>query len=256
VFDLEFQGRDGTLQHAWNTSWGVSTRLIGGLIMTHSDDDGLVVPPRLATIQVVIVPIWKNEAEQATVLEAASRLFSELKQAGIRVKLDDRDSMSPGAKYYEWELKGACLRMEVGPKDVANNTVVVVPRVELSTEEAPKPGRKQKLFVQQSELITRVQGLLQAMQDQLLKNAIARREANSVRGVASYEELKSLVEREAGFIYAGWCGMSECEAKVKEETKATIRVIPEEAFRSKEQPTHCVVCNLPAQHEVIWCKAY
>lgn len=256
AFDLQFQGRSGTLEYAWNTSWGVSTRLVGGLIMTHSDDDGLVVPPRLATIQVVIVPIWKNDAEQSTVLEAANKLFAELKQAGIRAKMDDRDSMSPGAKYYEWELKGACLRMEIGPKDVANNTVVVVPRIELSTEEAPKPGRKQKLFVQQSELVARVQTLLEAMQAQLLKNAIERREKNSVRGVTSYDELKSLVEKEVGFIYAGWCGMPECETKVKEDTKATIRVIPEEKFRSPEQPTHCVVCKMPAKHEVIWCKAY
>lgn len=256
AFELQFQGRDGTIQHAWNTSWGVSTRLIGALIMVHSDDDGLVVPPRLATLQAVIVPIYKNDDEKATVMAAADTLFADLKKAGVRIKVDDRDSMSPGAKYYEWELKGVCLRIEIGPKDVANNTVVVVPRVELSSEEAPKPGRKQKLFVNQDGLAERVHGLLDALQKQLLQNALDRREANSIRGVTSYEEIKQLVDRDAGFIYAGWCGMAECETKVKDETKATVRCIPSEEFRSKTAPAKCVVCGMDAKHEVVWSKAY
>jgi prolyl-tRNA synthetase len=256
AFDLQFQSREGTIEHAWNTSWGVSTRLVGGLIMTHSDDDGLVVPPRLATTQAVIVPIYKNDEEKATVMAAADKIFADLKKAGIRMKLDDRDSMSPGAKYYEWELKGVCLRIEIGPKDVANNTVVVVPRVELSGEEAPKPNRKQKLFVSQEELADRVNQLLEALQAQLLKNALDRREANTVRGITSYEEIKQLVDRDAGFIFAGWCGMAECEAKVKEETKATVRCIPHEEFRSKQAPEKCVVCGMDAKHEVVWSKAY
>ncbi len=256
VFDLQFQSREGTLEYAWNTSWGVSTRMVGGLIMTHSDDDGLVTPPKLAPIQLVIVPIFKTDAEQAIVMEACDQVLREMKAAGVRVKLDTRDSMSPGAKFYDLELKGIPLRMEIGPKDVEKNTVVVVPRILLANEEAPKPGRKQKLFVPRDGLAPRITQLLDALQSQLLENALARREANSVRGVTSYEEMKALIERDAGFIYAGWCGMPECEAKVKEETKATIRVIPVEEFRSDVAPTHCIVCGMAAKHEVVWAKAY
>jgi len=256
VFELQFQGRSGQLEYAWNTSWGVSTRMVGGLIMTHSDDDGLVTPPKVAPIQVVIVPIFKTDAEQLTVMEAADAIYREAKAAGIRVKLDDRDSMSPGAKFFDWEMKGVPPRMEIGPKDVTNNSAVIVPRVELKSEEAPKPGRKQKLFINRLELVPKLQHLLNALQTQLWENALARREANSVRGVTDYAEMKKLIDRDAGFIYAGWCGMAECEAKVKEETKATIRVIPMEEFQSKSAPTHCVVCGMSAKHEVVWSKAY
>src|ERR1035437_10038046 len=256
VFDLQFQSRAGALEYAWNTSWGVSTRMIGGLIMVHSDDDGLVTPPKLAPIQLVIVPIFKTDAEKLTVMETAEGVFREMKAAGIRVKLDDRDSMSPGAKFFDWETKGVPLRMEIGPKDVTNNTVVIVPRVELSKEEPPKPGRKQKLFVSRMELLSRIPQLLERLQSQLLDNAVSRREANSVRGVTSYEEMAKLIERDAGFVYAGWCGSAECETKVKEETKATIRVIPFEEFRSEKPPASCVVCGGEARHEVVWSKSY
>jgi prolyl-tRNA synthetase len=172
------------------------------------------------------------------------------------VKLDDRDSMSPGAKFFDWEMKGLPLRMEIGPKDVQKNTVVVVPRVELSKEEPAKPGKKQKLFLDRTSLVERIPHLLDALQSQLYDNALARREANSIRGVTSYDEMTKLIERDAGFIYAGWCGGADCESKVKEETKATIRVIPFEEFQSKEAPTKCVVCGSSAKHEVVWCKSY
>ena len=256
AFGLQFQSRGGTLEYAWNTSWGVSTRMVGALIMTHSDDDGLVTPPRLAPVQLVIVPIYKSDTERVTVMEAAEEVFRQMKAAGIRVKLDDRDSMSPGAKFYDWELKGLPLRMEIGPKDVEKNTVVIVPRIELASEEPPKPGRKQKLFISRTELTNRIPQLLDALQNQLWKNALARRDANSVRGVTSYDEMKKLIDRDAGFIYAGWCGSAECEAKVKEETKATIRVIPFEEFRSGKTPEKCIVCGSAAKHEVVWAKAY
>ncbi len=256
VFGLQFQSREGSLEYAWNTSWGVSTRMVGGLIMTHSDDNGLVTPPRVAPIQLVIVPIFKTDAEKLTVMEAAEEVFRIIKAAGVRVKLDDRDSMSPGSKFYDWELKGVPLRMEIGPKDVEKNTVVIVPRVELSQEEAPKPGKKQKLFISRTELLARIPQLLDRLQSQLYENAKARREANSIRNVTSYDQVKELVARDAGFIYAGWCGSAECEAKVKEETKATIRVIPFPEFQSAEKPSHCVVCGGSAKHEVIWSKAY
>jgi prolyl-tRNA synthetase len=256
AFGLQFQSRAGTLEHAWNTSWGVSTRMVGGLIMTHSDDSGLVTPPKVAPIELVIVPIFKSDAEQLTVMEAAQEVFRQLKAEGIRVKLDDRDSMSPGAKFFDWEMKGIPLRMEIGPKDVQNNSVVIVPRILLDKEEPAKPGKKQKFFVNRTELGIRVKQLLEKLQNQLLKNAMARREANSIRGLTDYDEIKKLIERDAGFIYAGWCGMPACEAKVKEETKATIRVIPFPEFQSQSKPGHCIVCGMSAKHEVIWSKAY
>ena len=256
AFELQFQNRSGELEFAWNTSWGVSTRLIGGLIMTHSDDAGLVVPPKLASTQLVIVPIFKTDAEQLTVMETAEHVFQELKAAGIRVKLDDRDSLSPGAKFFDWEMKGVPLRMELGPKDVQNNSVVIVPRILLETEEQPKPGKKQKLFIARPALKERILELLEKLQTQLFQNALARREANSIRNVTDYGEMTQLVERDAGFIYAGWCGSAECEAKVKEETKATIRVIPFPEFQSASKPSHCLVCGNSSKQEVVWAKAY
>ncbi len=256
VFGLQFQGRSGELEYAWNTSWGVSTRMVGGLIMTHSDDDGLVTPPRVAPLELVIVPIFKSDAEQRTVMEAAEAVFRELKAAGVRVKLDDRDSLSPGAKFFDWETKGVPLRMELGPKDVQNNSVVIVPRISLDSEEPAKPGRKQKLFIARAELAGRVRSLLEQLQTQLFENAMARREANSYRGVTDYGEMKTLVDRDAGFVYAGWCGSAECEATVKEETKATIRVIPFPEFQSATRPSHCIVCGTSSKHEVVWAKAY
>jgi prolyl-tRNA synthetase len=256
AFELQFQSRDGNLEYAWNTSWGVSTRMVGGLIMTHSDDDGLVTPPRVAPLQLVIVPIFKTDEEKAVVMNAADEVFQQMKAAGIRTKLDDRDSLSPGAKFFDWETKGIPVRMEIGPKDVQNNSVVVVPRILLETEEPPKPNRKQKLFLKREELTTRIPNLLDALQAQLLQNALARREANSTRGVTDYAEMKSLVERDAGFIYAGFCGSAECETKVKEETKATIRVIPFPEFQSKTKPERCIVCGMDAKHEAVWAKAY
>jgi len=256
AFELQFQGRSGEIEFAWNTSWGVSTRLIGGLIMTHSDDDGLVLPPKLAPTQVVIVPIWKTDEEQTKVFEAARALHANLKASGIRAKIDERDSMSPGAKYFDWESKGVPVRIEIGPKDVANSTVVAVPRILLDGEEAPKPGRKQKLFIANDAILARVKELLDKIQTQLFQNALTRRNENSTRGITDYAEMKALIERDAGFIYAGWCGMKECEAKVKEETKATIRVLPDPEFRSSKAPEKCIVCGMEAKHEAVWAKAY
>jgi prolyl-tRNA synthetase len=256
AFELQFQSREGNLEYAWNTSWGVSTRMVGGLIMTHSDDDGLVTPPRVAPLQLVIVPIFKTDDEKAVVMNEADEVFREMKAVGIRTKLDDRDSLSPGAKFYDWELKGVPIRMEIGPKDVQNHSVVLVPRVLLDSEEPPKPNRKQKLFLKRDELTTRIPNLLDALQDQLLRNAIARREANTTRGVTNYDEMKALLDRDAGFIYAGFCGSAECETKVREEAKASIRVLPFPEFQSATKPERCVVCGSPAKHEAVWAKAY
>lgn len=256
AFDLKFQGRDGTVQYAWNTSWGVSTRLIGGVIMTHSDDDGLVLPPRIAPTVAVIVPIFKTDEEKATVLSAADAIYKDLRSKGFRVKMDARDNMSPGAKYYEWELRGVPMRIEIGPKDVANNTVVIVPRVTIDTEEAPKPGKKQKLFVNVSELPAKIESLSDALQSQLFKNAQARREANSYRNVKSYGEMKEILDGPGGFVYASWDGTAETEAKVKEETKATIRCIPDAEFLQGLVPDTCIISGKPAKHIAVWSKAY
>jgi prolyl-tRNA synthetase len=256
AFDLKFQGRDGTVQYAWNTSWGVSTRLVGGIIMTHSDDTGLVLPPRLAPTVAVIVPIYKTDEEKATVMNFADKIYADLKSKGFRVKMDTRDNMSPGAKYYEWEMKGIPMRIEIGPKDVANNTVVLVPRITLDSQEAPKPGKKQKLFVAADVLCDKVEDTAVELQAQLFKNALARREAASYRNVKSYGELKEIMDGPGGFVYAGWDGTAETEAKVKEETKATIRCLPSDEFLQGMKPGTCIVTGKPAKHIAVWSKAY
>src|SRR5688572_14574427 len=228
-FDLKFQTEAGGEDYAFNTSWGVSTRMVGGLVMTHGDDSGVVVPPWLAPTQVVIVPIYRSDEERATVLAKAQQVAERLKQDRVRVHIDARDNMKPGAKYYEWERKGVPIRIEVGPKDVANQKLVVVMRVEL-------PNMQRKEIMDEAAALNSIARRLEDFQRALLEAATARREANSHRGITDYGKLRELVEAEAGFIYAGWCGSEECEAKVKEETKATIRNIPDEEFRSKEKP--------------------
>jgi prolyl-tRNA synthetase len=248
-FDLKFQTVAGGEDYAYNTSWGVSTRLVGGLVMTHGDDNGLIAPPMLAPIQVVVVPIYRSDDEKALVLEKADRVANILRQERIRVKVDTRDTMKPGAKYFEWERKGVPMRIEIGPKDVAKQQLMVVMRKEV-------PGIARKEAMDEAVALMTIPNRLNDFQRALLTAAVERREANSTRGVSDYGQLKELVERDAGFIYAGWCGSAECEAKVKEETKATIRCIPGEEFRSTEAPSTCAVCGGKAQHEAIWSKAY
>jgi prolyl-tRNA synthetase len=246
AFEVTYQTAEGGLDHVWNTSWGVSTRLIGGLIMTHSDDNGLVCPPRLAQWQVVIVPIWKTDEERATVYGAAERLLTELRAAGIRTHLDAREGMKPGAKYYEWEGRGVPLRLEVGPRDVAAGTVMLARRTGGKKESLPVEG-----------LAARLQDAMDTMQRGLLEAAVARREANSIRG-ATKEQFLAAMEGPGGggFVYAGWCGGATCEAEIKEKTKATIRVLPDPEFRSAEAPTSCMWCGAPSESEAVWAKAY
>jgi prolyl-tRNA synthetase len=244
AFEVTFQTAAGDLDHVWSTSWGVSTRLVGGLIMTHGDDAGLVCPPRLAQYQVVIVPIYRTDHERSTVLEAADRLRRELAAAGIRVHLDARDGMKPGAKYYEWEGRGVPLRLEVGPRDVAAGTVVLARRTGGKKEILPMTG-----------LGPRIVELMERMQADLLEAARARREANSIRG-ATKEQFLAYMEANGGFVYAGFCGRGECEAEVKERTKATIRVLPDEEFRSPEVPKTCMWCGRPSVSEAVWARAY
>ena len=245
AFDVTFQTSDGGLDHVWSTSWGVSTRLVGGLIMTHGDDKGMVCPPRLAQWQVVIVPIWKSEEEHAQVAQAAERVAAELRAAGIRVHLDLRDGLKPGAKYYEWESRGVPLRLELGPRDLAGQTVMLARRTGGAKEAIPMAG-----------LPARIAREMDAMQAALLEAARARREANSLRGPKSKQEFVDFLEGIGGFVYAGWCGDPAVEAEIKEQTKATIRVLPDEEFRSPETPKTCIWTGRPAEREVVWAKAY
>jgi prolyl-tRNA synthetase len=251
AFDLKFQSEAGTTEYAWNTSWGVSTRMVGGLVMTHGDDIGLRVPPLLAPIELVIVPIYRKDEERAEVLEAANRIAKSLgdwdrrASARIRVHIDARDGMKPGAKYYEWELRGIPLRLEIGPRDLANNQGVLVRR-----------DTKEKRPVDLGILGEEVAETLSAMQRDMLAAALDRREANSTRERISYDRFRELMAGEGGFVYAGWCGMAACEAQIKEETKATIRCLPDEEFRSAEAPTTCLKCGMKATVEALWAKAY
>jgi prolyl-tRNA synthetase len=251
AFDLTFQSESGSIEHAWNTSWGVSTRMVGGLVMTHGDDNGLVCPPKLAPIEVVIVPIWKTDDERSRLLEAATRLKDELATWNgrgddrLRVHIDAREGMKPGAKYYEWELRGIPLRLELGPKDLEKQSVFSARRDTRAKAAIPMAGVAES-----------VAKLLASIQSDLFAAAKARREAATYRGEITYDRFREIMEGPGGFVYAGWNGDPDVEAKVKEETKATIRVIPDAEFRSAEAPKTCMVTGQPAKHEVVWAKAY
>jgi prolyl-tRNA synthetase len=253
AFELQFQAENGTLEYAWNTSWGVSTRLIGGLVMTHGDDNGLRIPPLLAPIELVVVPIYKTDEERSQVVEAARRILVKLREwerrrpGLLRVHLDDRDGVKPGAKYYEWELRGVPLRMELGPRDLAKNSCVLVRR----DSREKRPTSLDTLGEDVAELLIRIQ-------EDMMIAARERREANSIRERISYDKFREIMDGDGagGFVYAGWCGRPECEAAIKEETKATIRVLPDEEFRSAEAPTSCLKCGQEASAEALWAKAY
>ncbi|HEY0304748.1 MAG TPA: His/Gly/Thr/Pro-type tRNA ligase C-terminal domain-containing protein, partial [Longimicrobiales bacterium] len=191
----------------------------------------------------------RSDEERALVLEKANAVAARLKQDQVRVHIDSRDTMKPGAKYYEWERKGVPMRVEIGPRDVANSKLAVVMRVEV-------PGIQRKEIMDEAAALSGIRQRLEDFQRALRQAAIDRREANSHRGITDYAKLRELVEADAGFVYAGWCGSAECEAKVKEETKATIRNLPLEEFRSKEKPAKCAVCGQAAKHEAIWARAY
>jgi prolyl-tRNA synthetase len=244
AFEVTFQTAAGGLDHVWNTSWGVSTRLVGALIMTHSDDLGLVCPPRLAQYQVVIVPIYKTDEERAAVLDASTRVRKELAAAGIRVHLDAREGIKPGAKYYEWEGRGVPLRLEVGPRDVAAGSVMLARRTGGKKEALPMDG-----------LAGRLTAAMDQFQADLFASALARREAASLRG-ATKAQFIAKMETEGGLVYGGFCGRGVCEAEIKDQTKATIRVLPDPEFRSPVPPTTCMWCGRPSVAEAVWAKAY
>ncbi len=240
AFDITYQTAEGGLEHTWTTSWGLSTRVIGAMVMVHGDDNGLILPPRLAPIQVVIVPIWKGDDEKAQVLEAAGKVQAEL--AGLRVKLDDREQFKPGYKFNDWELRGVPVRMEIGPRDVKNEQVVLARR--------DVPGRDGKTFVPVAGLRAAVDELLEDIQQSMLDRARAF-QAQNTSEPDTYEALREAVA--SGFALAWWCGSAECENKVKADTKATTRCIP---FDQPGGSGACVVCGAPASEKVVFARAY
>ena len=242
AFEIRYLDKNGVLQFCWTTSWGLSTRFVGAIIMVHGDDQGLILPPRLAPYQAVIVPIYKTEDERATVFEHAERLRKELVDAGVRVKVDQRDGMSPGFKFNDWEMRGVPLRIELGPKDVVKGSVVLARR--------DRPGREGKSFVPQQGIGASVAAMLAEIQQSLYDRALAFRQANT-QDVSDYGAFQQAVEK--GFAFAWWCGSGDCEGKIKEETKATMRCIP------IEQPGgsgKCVCCGQPSSDKAIFAKAY
>ncbi len=242
AFNIQYLDQNNTLQFCETTSWGLSTRMIGAIIMVHGDDQGLVLPPRIAPIQAVMVPIYKNDAEKNKVMEVADRLFKELKASNIRVKLDDREEVTPGFKYNDWEMRGVPLRIEIGPRDVEKGSVALARR--------DVPGKAGKSFVPETALTSRVSDLLAEIQSSLLARATAFRDAN-IHEPHTYDELIQIVQD--GWAFAWWCERKECEAKVKEDTKATTRNIP---LDQPEGSGKCVVCGEKASKKVYFAKAY
>ena len=242
AFEIRYLDKTGVLQHCWTTSWGLSTRFVGAIIMVHGDDQGLVLPPRLAPYQLVIVPIFKTDEEKASVLENAHKLRKELIAAGIRVKMDEREGMSPGFKFNDWEMRGVPLRMELGPKDVAKGSVVLARR--------DRPGKEGKSFVPQEGLPAAVSKLLEEIQQALFDKALAFRKANTAEP-SNYADFKAAVEK--GFALSWWCGSPDCEANIKEETKATMRCIPLEQAGGSGS---CIYCGNAARSKANFAKAY
>ena len=242
AFDIKYLDRNNALQYCETTSWAISSRIIGAIIMVHGDDQGLVLPPRLAPIQAVIVPIYRNDAEKAKVMEVADRVFQELKDAGIRLKMDDRDNVSSGFKFNDWEMRGVPVRVEIGPKDVEKGSVALARR--------DRPGREGKSFVSQEGLSATVNRLLAEIQAALLQRATEYRDAN-IHEPKDYEDLKRIVQD--GWAFAYWCESTECETKVKEDTKATTRNIP---LNQPDQEGTCIVCGRPSKRKVYFARAY
>jgi len=240
AFDVKFQDQDGQQKFVWATSWGVSTRLIGALIMTHSDDNGLVLPPRMATKQVVIIPIWKNEDQKTQVMQFADNIYNAVKDH-FDIILDDREQYKPGYKYNEWEMQGIPIRIEIGPRDVQENKVVLVPR-----------DTKEKQFIGVDDIRNKIGSELVSMQTRLLERARVMRDENTFE-VSDYQKFKEQIDEKHGFYRTHWCSSVECEEKVKDETKATIRLIP---FDQSGKKGPCMVCGTESDQQVIFARAY
>ena len=241
AFDVKYATKEGKQEYVWATSWGVSTRLMGALIMTHSDDNGLVLPPKLAPDQVVIVPIYRSDEQLDAISEVAKDLQKQLRAIGIRVKYDDRDTQKPGWKFNQYELQGVPVRIAIGPKDLEKGTVELARRDTL-----------QKQFVNREEVVEVVEGLMTEIQDNLYSKALNYRKEHTTK-VESYEAFKKVLEEKGGFISAHWDGTSKTEDQVKNETKATIRCIP---IDSDDEAGMCMVTGKPSKRRVLFAKAY
>ena len=241
AFDVKFANKEGKQEYVWATSWGVSTRLMGALIMTHSDDNGLVLPPKLAPDQVVIVPIYRNEQQFDAVSDLANNLMKDLRAKGVRVKFDKRDTHKPGWKFNEYELKGVPVRIAIGPKDLEKGTVEMARRDTLTKE-----------IVETASVVARVEALLEEIQDNLFTKAINYRAAHTTQ-VSSYDEFKKVLNEKGGFISAHWDGTSATEEKIKKETKATIRCIP---LDTDNEAGTCIVSGKVSARKVLFAKAY
>ncbi|WP_028545192.1 proline--tRNA ligase [Paenibacillus taiwanensis] len=240
AFDIQFLGRENTQEYVHTTSWGVSTRLIGSLIMVHGDDRGLVLPPKVAPTQVIMIPIGPAKMREQ-VVSRANELFAELKSAGIRVGMDDRADMSPGWKFNEYEMRGVPVRLEIGPRDMENGVCVLVSRVS-----------GEKRVVEQANLAAEVKKMLADVHDEMFNRALEFRDEHYY-SVETIDEMKLLMDEKRGFTIAGWCGSTACEKHVKDETGATSRNIP---FEPQEKKTKCLVCGEESKHTVVFARAY
>ncbi|MGB1183806.1 MAG: proline--tRNA ligase [Schleiferiaceae bacterium] len=241
AFDVKFQNKEGKQEFVWATSWGVSTRLMGALIMTHSDDNGLVLPPKLAPYQVVIVPIYKGQEQLDAISEVAEGLMKELRAAGVTVKYDNRDTHKPGWKFNQYELQGVPVRIAIGPKDLEKGSVEVARRDTLT-----------KQFMDQNDVATAIPALLGQIQNDLFAKALAFREEHT-HEANTWEEFEELIKNSAGFVYAHWDGTSETEDRIKDMTKATIRCIP---LNNKQEEGTCILTGKPSAQRVVFAKAY
>jgi prolyl-tRNA synthetase len=241
AFDVKYTNREGKQEFVWATSWGVSTRLMGALIMSHSDNDGLVLPPRLAPIQVVIVPIFKNDQQLLAINEKVAELKKSLEKRGISVKYDNRDTHKPGWKFAEYELKGVPVRIAIGPRDLENGTVEVARR-----------DTKEKAVYQMTDLHLKIENLLEQIQDNIYRKALDSREEKTNRA-DTWEEFNEILDNKGGFVYAHWDGTTETEEKIKELTKATIRCIP---MDNPVEEGECILTGKPSGQRVLFARAY
>lgn len=241
AFEVQFAGKDGKLDYVWGTSWGVSTRLIGGLIMAHSDDDGLIIPPKLAPIHVVIVPIFKSEEELERITEKVDVISLQLRKQGFSVKFDNRDTQKPGFKFAEYELKGVPVRLAIGPRDLENGTI-----------EMARRDTKEKKVVALADVVSLIPPLLDEIQANIYQKALKFRSDRTTK-VDSYDDFKKQLDEKGGFFLAHWDGTRETEAAIKEETKATIRCIP---LDSPEEEGKCIYSGKPSKRRVLFARAY
>ena len=241
AFDVKFANKDGKLDYVWATSWGVSTRLMGALIMTHSDDNGLVLPPKLAPIQVVIIPIYKSEDQLNQISKKIDPIIDKLKSKNISVLYDKRETHKPGFKFNEHEIKGVPIRIVIGPKDLENSTLEIFRRDNMKKE-----------IIELENVFEKIDFLMEDIQSNIFNNAQKFTKEN-IRKANTYDEFKSIIKNKGGFVSAHWDGSSETEEKIKKETKATIRCIP---IDSKKEEGFCMVSNKPSLQRVLFAKAY